>query len=184
MVFSILRYNRTQELTTAPDISLTAAIVVIWQAVELSYALAAVTIAALKRFTESLNTGFGHGELMRVHGSSQAYKMSDRSATLKNTDASHSSTGRSKEFEVNLTSISAPQSNFPTQKQSLNLQQEHIKLRPEDMRNTAIISSPLKNSTTENRSIDSGGSDDNIIRHQVQYSVHYDEAPLVQTDYR
>ncbi|CAO2649328.1 Nn.00g067130.m01.CDS01 [Neocucurbitaria sp. VM-36] len=184
IIFSVLRYNQTQMLTTTSDVSLTAAIVVIWQAVQLSYSLAAVTIATLKQFTESLNTGFGHGELMRVHGSSQAYKMSDRSATLKDTKASDTSTSRSKKLEPHVASISAPQSTYPTRKSSLKAQNEGLKLRPENLRNTAIISSPPKESGMESRSIHSGGSQDNIIRQEVQYSVHYDEAPLVQECHR
>lgn len=91
----------THDLTKTSDVFLDGALVLIWQAVELSYSLAAVTIAALKSFTETLNTGFGHGELVRVHGNSEAYKMSDMSA--------NSRTAKSKSLTSTITSIGAPQ---------------------------------------------------------------------------
>jgi hypothetical protein len=147
--------------------------VVIWQAVELSYSLAAATIAALKQFTESLNTGFGHGELMRVHGSS--YKMSDRSATSKGTKASHTSSNRSKEPDVNVNRVS-PQP--PRANSSLDAQATNIKLRPGRLQNTAVISSPPKDSVMDNRSMYDGGSEDNIIRQERRYSVHYEEGSI------
>ncbi|XPS76431.1 hypothetical protein M3J07_008480 [Ascochyta lentis] len=82
IIFSVRRNKATNNLNHTSDGSLTAAMVVIWQTIEMSYSIAAATVAAFKRFTESLNTGFGHGEIIRVQGYSKGYKMSDRSASL------------------------------------------------------------------------------------------------------
>jgi hypothetical protein len=174
IVFSALRQNQTHNLTTTSDISLTASIVVVWQAVELSYSLAAATIAALKRFTESLNTGFGHGELMRVHGSSN-YKLSDRSGIHRNTKTSHADSARSKEPSVNVDTVS---SRFSHTDSGLETQPTHIKLRPGRLQNTAVISSPPKDSMTDTRSMGHRGSEDNIIRQERRYSVHYEESSV------
>lgn len=133
--------------------------VVIWQAIELSYSIAAATIAALKRFTESLNTGFGHGELMRVHGQSQGYKMSARSTSVKGSTVSKPSisvepVGGQEEFR-------------------------QLKLRPENVRNQVTVSSvPEREGLGEGAGKGRCKGDDGI-RHDVRYSIHYDEEPLV-----
>lgn len=181
IIFSALRFNETHKLTTTHDISLTAATVVIWQAVQLSYSLAAATIAALKRFTESLNTGFGHGELMRVHGTSQAYKMSDRSGSSKNTKESRSSSKRRHHFDVTVDSVGTDTSQSsvlpPPRKGGISAQKYAMKLRPEALQNTAVVSAQPKQ---EDRSVDTTAEDNQRIRQEVQYSVHYDEVPLVR----
>ncbi|KAF1939314.1 hypothetical protein EJ02DRAFT_352564, partial [Clathrospora elynae] len=171
IIFSLLRLNATHKLTTASDVSLTAAIVVIWQAVELSYSLAAATIAALKQFTESLNTGFGHGELMRVHGNSQTYKMSDGSAASKNTKASRVGSKKVKTSDISIDSISPESSRAGSR---LEARVTRMRLRPEDLRNTAVVSSRPKDSAPDSQSVDDASSEINIIRQEVQYSVHYD----------
>lgn len=179
IIFSVFRYTKTEHLTTTSDVSLTAAIVVIWQAIQLSYALAAVTIATLRRFTESLNTGFGHGDLIRVHGPSQAYKMSDRSATLKDTQTSATSTTRSKEAATKNASNSALHSKLGGQRSEFEEQSRVPNLRPEILSSTATISSPPNNMPLVNQSIHNGGLGNNIIRQEVQYSIHYDQAPIM-----
>lgn len=184
IVFSILRLRELQRLTTTGEVFLNAAVVVIWQAVQLAYSLAAVTIAALKRFTESLNTGFGHGELMRIHGGSQAYKISDKSGTVETSKLTHIS----KDCDVELAPTPADITN-PSDLQNLNdTRKQHgcdtLKLRPEHVRSAAIISSPPRDVALENQSVESGGSEDRIIRQEVQYSVHYDKATPGQTGSR
>lgn len=177
VVFTILRNNATNRLSSTSDASITAAMVVVWQSVEMSYSIAAATIAALKRFTESLNTGFGHGELMRVHGHSQAYKMSDRSTSLK-----HSGTSKP---SVNIGPLSDRPDKQSFQSASLegsNFQQ--LKLRPEKLQNETTVSSLPKSSDMGVEATDSAGSAGNIIRHDLRYSVHYDDDPLVPTSHR
>jgi hypothetical protein len=161
------------KLTTASDVPLTAAIVVIWQAVELSYSLAAATIAALKRFTESLNTGFGHGELMRVHGSSQGHKLSGRSATSGNTKDSRKKAPRSNAHDVSIDTVSSQASSQA--ESSFDHHVTRMKLRPEVLRNTAVVSSPSKSSAPRNKQTDALGSENNTIRQEVRYSIHYEE---------
>ncbi|CAG5176011.1 uncharacterized protein ALTATR162_LOCUS10468 [Alternaria atra] len=173
LVFSALRQREMHKLTTASNVPLTAAIVVIWQAVELSYSLAAATIAALKRFTESLNTGFGHGELMRVHGSSQGYKLSGRSATSRNTKGSRKKAPRSNTHEVSIDIVSSQASSQA--ESSFDHHVTRMKLRPEVLRNTAIVSSPSKSSAPRNKQTDALGSENNTIRQEVRYSIHYEE---------
>ncbi|KAG9196088.1 hypothetical protein G6011_01209 [Alternaria panax] len=172
LVFSVLRQREMHKLTTVSDFALTATTVVIWQAVELSYSLAAATIAALKRFTESLSTGFGHGELMRVHGSSQGYKLSARSATTKDTESSRKKSPRSKAHEISIDTLSSQ-----TSQAEPDLEQHvtRMKLRPEVLRNTAVASSPSRNLTPHRGQRGVLGSEDNIIRQEVQYSVHYEQ---------
>jgi hypothetical protein len=144
--------------------------VVVWQAIEMSYSIAAATIAALKRFTESLNTGFGHGELMRVHGHSQAYKTSDRSASLKRSSISKPSItvepipGQTHERDVR---DATPEGS--------GLQQ--LKLRPKDGQNETVVSSLPKSSGAGDKLVGQlgSGNNENIILQDLRYSVHYDE---------
>ncbi|KAF2630416.1 hypothetical protein BU25DRAFT_484485 [Macroventuria anomochaeta] len=172
LVFTILRDNATKNLGSTADISLTAAMVVVWQAIEMSYSIAAATIAALRRFTESLNTGFGHGELIRVHGHSQGYKMSDRSASLKGSTASKPST------------IVEPIPNRMSRQEFRTIPREGgdfqlLKLRPETLQNKVTVSSLPKRSGVKERPDQNVRLEDNSIRHDIRYSVHYDEDPLV-----
>lgn len=181
IIFTVFRNTMTDDLTKTSDALADGALVVIWQAVELSYSLAAVTIAALKSFTENLNTGFGHGELVRVHGTSNAYKMSDLSTNMKNSRAKFPST--------TVASTDTPRSGFHSAaKPSLDAANRDLKLRPESLQNLATISSPAQESAPYsfigtrkgNGSIDTGGSEEHIIMQEIQYSVHYDQAPLYQ----
>jgi hypothetical protein len=58
--FSLCRNVYTLRLHQASsDAGLDSAIVTIWLEVQLTYALAASTLSALKAFTESFETGFG-----------------------------------------------------------------------------------------------------------------------------
>lgn len=161
------------KLKMASDVPSTAAIVVIWQAVELSYSLAAVTIAALKRFTESLSTGFGHGELMRVHGSSQGYNLSGRSATSRNTKNSRMRMPRLTPYETSTDTVSSRTSSQA--EPSFGHHVARMKLRPEVLRNTAVISSLSKSSASHTGQRDALSTKNNIIRQEVQYSVHYEQ---------
>ncbi|RYN50124.1 hypothetical protein AA0118_g11104 [Alternaria tenuissima] len=168
LLFSALRQREILRLAASSDIPLAAAMVVIWQAIELSFSLAAATIAALKRFTESLSTGFGHGELMRVHGSSQGYKLSARSATSRNTRESRNKLPRSNAHDISIDTVSSQEES------SLEQHVTRMKLRPEALQNTAVVSSPSKNLALPSRKRNMSGSENNIIRQEVQYSVHYD----------
>ncbi|CAN9405486.1 unnamed protein product [Alternaria alternata] len=168
LVFSALRQREILRLAASSDIPLAAAMVVIWQAIELSFSLAAATIAALKRFTESLSTGFGHGELMRVHGSSQGYKLSARSATSRNTRESRNKLPRSNAHDISIDTVSSQEES------SLEQHVTRMKLRPEALQNTAVVSSPSKNLALPSRKRNMSGSENNIIRQEVQCSVHYD----------
>lgn len=171
-MFTFLRNNATNSLSSPADVSLTAAMVVIWQTIEMSYSIAAVTIAALKRFTESLNTGFGHGELIRVHGHSQSYKLSARSASLKDSKGSKPSIS------------SEPIPNL-TVRQDVEIvtgngdNTQPLRLRPENLHNEVTVSSLPKGSSSEGRSMQNVRPGDNSIRHDVRYSVHYDELHCV-----
>ena len=167
-MFSALRQREILRLAASSNIPLAAAMVVIWQAIELSFSLAAATIAALKRFTESLSTGFGHGELMRVHGSSQGYKLSARSATSRNTRESRNKLHRSNAHDISIDTVSSQEES------SLEQHVTRMKLRPEALQNTAVVSSPSKNLALPSRKRNMSGSENNIIRQEVQYSVHYD----------
>ncbi|KAH9872990.1 hypothetical protein J1614_005386 [Plenodomus biglobosus] len=160
-------------LTTTNDVSLSAAIVVVWQAVQLSYSLAAATIAALKRFTESMNTGFGHGELIRVHGTSEGYQMSDQSGSRKRSKSSKSSSNRPNYHDITVDSMESESELPPPRKGSIAAQQKTMRLRPERLRNTATVSSPAEDAITELPKTRS--SQDNIIRQEVQYSVQYSD---------
>ncbi|KAF2659731.1 hypothetical protein K491DRAFT_755063 [Lophiostoma macrostomum CBS 122681] len=188
LICSILRQTTTHTLLTTSDISLTSTLVLIYQTVELSYSLAAVTIAALKSFTETLNTGFGHGELVRVHGTS-SYKMTDRSATVGGTRRSKLS-GKSRDLSVTVGSIDAGdhRDREPTALPVLPEREAHGKkggepglmLRPGNLRNTASISCGLDGRKGHGDGSESSSEDrENFIRQEIQYSVRYDEAPLV-----
>lgn len=170
LIFTVLRHRTILRLTSASDVSRSAAIVVIWQAVELSYSLAAVTIAALRRFTQSLNTGFGHGELVRVHGPS--FKMSAGSGSAKDAKSSPSQSRKHAGTNVDtLTTNASEQELAPSRKPYPG----SILLRPERIRSTTKITSTYERPHSLNRSLErnSEGSEDGIIRQQVQYSVHY-----------
>lgn len=173
LIFSIVRYKATDKLTTTSDVSLSAAIVVVWQAVQLSYSLAAATIAALKRFTESMNTGFGHGELIRVHGTLEGYQMSDQSGSRKRSKSSKSSSNRPNYHDVTVDSMESGPELPPPRKGSIAAQKKTMRLRPEMLRNTATVSSPAEDAITELPNTRS--SQDNIIRQEVQYSVQYSD---------
>lgn len=181
IIFASFRSLETHELTTSTNTLLDAAIVVVWQAIELSYSLMAVTIAALKSFTENLNTGFGHGELVRVHGNSQAYKMSDLSAGSK--------TAKSKGLTATVGSIGIlEQPRRPPPTATAKPERDDMKLRPESAHTSATISSPGRRSMSHSYSVkgnaDSGAadcnSDEHIIMQEIQYSIRFDEAPLCQ----
>ncbi|KAF2854151.1 hypothetical protein T440DRAFT_269565 [Plenodomus tracheiphilus IPT5] len=179
LIFSIVRFKATNELRTTRDVSLTAAIVVVWQAVQLSYSLAAATIAALKRFTESMNTGFGHGELIRVHGTSERYQMSDQSGSRKRSKSSKSSSNRPNYRDVTVDSMENETELPPPRKGSVAAARpKTMQLRPEKLRNTATVSSPAKDVIMELPN--SEASQDNTIRQEVQYSVQYSDAPCVE----
>ncbi|KAI8941009.1 hypothetical protein NX059_002256 [Plenodomus lindquistii] len=175
LAFSIARYKATEQLIATNDVSLTAAIVVVWQAVQLSYSLAAATIAALKRFTESMNTGFGHGELIRVHGTSERYQMSTQSGSRKRSKSSKSSSDRPNYHDVTVDSMESEAELPPPRKGSIAAQQKTMRLRPEKLRNTATVSSPARDVIMELPY--SEGSQDTAIRQEVQYSVQYSDAP-------
>ncbi|KZM19419.1 hypothetical protein ST47_g9361 [Ascochyta rabiei] len=156
LVFTILRDNATNNLSYTSDVSLTAAMVVVWQTIELSYSIAAATVAALKRFTESLNTGFGHGELIRVRKYSEGYKMSDRSASLKGSGVSKPS------IKAEQIPNHANEHNFqgvPLESKEL----QRLKLRPEGLHNKVTISTLPRHSDSGKRPND----------------IHYDEDPLM-----
>ncbi|MBE7180586.1 MAG: hypothetical protein INR71_05125 [Terriglobus roseus] len=53
------------------DPGLAGALITIWQEIEVSYSLAAVTISASKAFADAFMTGFGWGDTFREHGQSQ-----------------------------------------------------------------------------------------------------------------
>lgn len=143
--------------------------VVIWQAIEMAYSIAAATIAALKRFTESLNTGFGHGELIRVHGHSQNYKLSDRSASSG--DSKPSVAKHVQPIQQGPLTLSN------TAQQDYNLQQ--LNLKRENPVHEAGVSTPQKSSGSGKKALKNKRSTDKSIMHDVQYSIHYDEEPLV-----
>lgn len=135
--------------------------VLIWQAIEMSYSVAAATIAALKRWTESLNTGFGHGELVRVHGSSQTYKLSDRSGSSKSSKASKPQTRGSPGQTLQKEHVQSP----GYQLQELDLQPRHLFDEIEVSPSTSY-SRPIVGAAQEVR------LDDMSIRQDFRYSVH------------
>jgi hypothetical protein len=169
-VFTILRNETTNDLTSNVDVTLTAALVVIWQSAEMSYSIAAATIAALKRFTESLNTGFGHGELIRVHGQSQNYKLSDRSVSLIGSKSKPTS---------NVESLTDSTLHEDAKHTTESLKQEpFLKLRPENFQNEVTVSSLSQSPSSNQSAAHSRRPKDNDIRQIVRYSVHYHEQPL------
>lgn len=164
LAFTLLRDAATRKLSSTPDALFAAAMVLIWQSVELSFSLAAVTVAALKSFTETLNTGFGHGELVRVHGGLQNFQLSDLSGKTK--------TGRFKSANTTKASVDVEASD-PAY---------GLKLRPEFLRNSATITSSGneigKGRGRGGKFIRSGewdSEDERIILHEVQYTVQYDQ---------
>lgn len=146
--------------------------VVIWQAIQMAYSIAAATIAALKRFTESLNTGFGHGELIRVHGRSQDYKLSDRSASSKDSRTCKPSTGGQSPSNRR-----KPQTPQTTPQEEFDVQQ--LSFGSKNLNHEAMVSSSQKSSGSGKKAPKANRLNDNIIMHDVQYSIHYDEEPLV-----
>jgi len=147
--------------------------VVIWQAVELSYSLAAATLAALKRFTESLNTGFGHGELMRVHAPSQGHKLSGRGVASGKAKASRKQASHPDGPEISMDTMSSDTTALPPSRFEPRTAQ--MKLRPEALQNTAIVSSAPQNLVSHNGRVDDTSSKTNTIRQELQYSVHYEQ---------
>ena len=135
----------------------------------MAYSIAAATIVALKRFTESLNTGFGHGELIRVHGQSQSYKLSDRSASTKDSRTSKPSVSVDRRLHKPEPLIA---SRGDDDFQPLNSGREN--------RNHKVsVSSLSKHAGAGESAGQNARPNDNVIRHDVRYSVHYDEEPLV-----
>ncbi|KAJ8107513.1 hypothetical protein OPT61_g8811 [Boeremia exigua] len=171
IAFSILRNDTTNRLRSTPDTSLSAAMILIWQAIELTYSIAAATIAALKQFTESLNTGFGHGELIRVHGQSQSYKLSDRSTSTKNSKASKpaSSVNADEASHARKDEVSVPR---------VDVDSSQMILRSDNGQNEVTVSSQSEGSLGWQSLGRSDRSEENSIWHDVQYLVHYDEEPL------
>lgn len=153
---------------------------VIWQAVELSYSLAAATLAALKRFTESLNTGFGHGELMRVHAPSQGYKLSGRGVAPGKAKTSRKQASRPDEPEISMDTMSSDTTALPLSRFDPRIAQ--MKLRPEALQNTAIVSSAPQNLVLHDERVDDASLKNNIIRQEVQYSVHYEQDTTIDQD--
>lgn len=183
IIFSVLRYRATHKLTTSVDISLTGATVVIWQAIQLFYSLAAVTIAALKRFTETLNTGFGHGELMRVHGSSQGYKLSDRSASQKGSKTSKANSHRPDDFNVTIDSMeleSYQDELPPPRKGSINAYQRAMELRQETLNKAAQSSSRQEPPILECSLTNDGGLEDSVTGQEVQHLVRKNQGSHTQ----
>lgn len=175
LIFSIIRYKATHNLTTSSNISPNAALVLIWQAVQLSYSVAAATLAALKRFTESMNTGFGHGELIRVHGTSESYPLSDQSESRKRSKSSKaSSSHRPPYHDITVDSMETEAELPPPRKGSIAAHHRTMRLRPEKLHNTATVSSPAADAILELS--DAGLTNDNSIRQEVHYSVHYSSA--------
>ncbi|KAH6622426.1 hypothetical protein C7974DRAFT_222097 [Boeremia exigua] len=156
IVFTILRNGATKDLSSTADVSLTAAMVVIWQAIQMTYSIAAATIAALKRFTESLNTGFGHGKLISVHGNTQSYDLSDRSASIKNSRAAQPLSGMGKS----------------------HTHHEEIQAPHQLMHHEAVVLSSGLAQTTASKSLVRDGS----IAHNEQSPIYLGEDSLVVTE--
>ncbi|KAF2686928.1 hypothetical protein K458DRAFT_335021 [Lentithecium fluviatile CBS 122367] len=178
IAFTVIRDTTTHRLTSTSDALLTSALIVVWQAIELSYSLAAVTIAALKSFAEKLNTGFGHGELVRVHGTSQSYKLSTLSA--------NSNTVHSKGIDTAITSMD----NEESVSSKVRAPERSLKLRPEFLRNSATITShgarvvsSQGNTKQAREDVGESSEDEHVILHERHYSVRYDEAPSYPPSY-
>jgi len=154
--------------------------VVIWQAVELSYSLAAATLAVLKRFTESLNTGFGHGEIMRVHAPSQGYKLPGRGVASGKAKASRKQASRPDEPEISMDTMSSDTTALPPSRLESRIAQ--MKLRPEALQNTATVSSAPQTLVLNNGRVGDTSSKNNIIRQEIQYSVHYEQGTTMEKD--
>jgi hypothetical protein len=172
LAFTSLRNNATSDLNFNADLSLRAAMVVIWQTIEISHAIATATIVALKRFTESLNTGFRRGELIRVHGNSQNYDFSALSASLKDSKFSKPSINvKSKQ------NLATRQDAEITSTNEDDIQSSDLRL--ENLHNEVAVSLTPKSSSSEHRGKQYLCPGNNSIRHDVRYSVHYDEDPLL-----
>ncbi|KAH9814262.1 hypothetical protein Tdes44962_MAKER05699 [Teratosphaeria destructans] len=191
--FTIGRYYYIGKLQHAnADPTKASAIVIIWAVVELSYAVAASTLCALKAFTESFSSGFG----LAFTRSEASYGMSGLSGssgrTLKTekskVSSAFDSTGRSRmgsitplktDMEVAVSPIS-PQ-NDPNRLES------GLQLRPErELRScTRITADPDYDTDSFLALSNCVTHDDLVILRETGYEIqHHDQAPMLPAHLR
>lgn len=189
--FSLARNYYTLQLRQrTADAGLDGALVSIWLEIELSYALAASTLSALKAFMESFDSGFGLGftrgkgddsyGMSNVSGSSggqscKTEKSKSESATssgARGSTAPNSAAGRP---EIQPPPLPPP----PVPRRG-----NAMKLRPEQdiAYRTAISAEPFGDISLWRANSSSAGSessDDMVIHRDMAYEVQHDEAPML-----
>lgn len=185
--FSLARNYYTLQLRQrTADAGLDGALVSIWLEIELSYALAASTLSALKAFMESFDSGFGLG-FTRGKGD-DSYGMSNVSgssggkscATEKSKTTSPTSSGARASTVPVLPAQSPPIPAVPAHPR----RNDSIRLRPEQdiAYRTAISAEPFGDISlwrADSSSAESESSDDMVIHRDMAYEVQHDEAPML-----
>jgi hypothetical protein len=136
--FSLCRNVYTLRLHQASsDAGLDSAIVTIWLEVQLTYALAASTLSALKAFTESFETGFGLG-FTRGKSEAGSYVLSVMSGSGNGMNNTHS-VDRSRPHD-NKTSASASVTSPNVRAVKYENTTQHISPRPTSQRPISPLS--------------------------------------------
>ncbi|CZT22712.1 uncharacterized protein RCC_08417 [Ramularia collo-cygni] len=187
--FSLARNYYTLQLRHRnADAGLDGALISIWLEIELSYALAASTLSALKAFMESFDSGFGLG-FTRGKGD-DSYGMSNvsgssggqSSKTEKSKSGSPTSSGARGAPTPVLPGKKDPQTHGAAAT-PVPGRDNAMKLRPEQdiAYRTAISAEPFGDISLwrANSSSGSESSDDMVIHRDMAYEVQHDEAPML-----
>ncbi|EMC93284.1 hypothetical protein BAUCODRAFT_150636 [Baudoinia panamericana UAMH 10762] len=191
--FSIGRNYYTMQLRLPQtDPGLTSAVVVVWLEVELAYALAASTLAALKAFTESFQTcfglGFTRGKGDGSYGMSDVSGASSKSEKSKDPASLESAASRSRNDSVSpyLSKEEAEVQLSPATPPPRLVEDCSLKLRPERELRTLTQVSAEPMSSDQNRlrqesraESEMSGSDDMVILRETGYEVQHDRAPML-----
>ena len=155
MVLSVLHLHYVANYTNSDNPGVAIAPVIVLQQVELCWSLMSATIPNLQSFVKSFSSGFG---IQLDPSLTQAYGSGGQST--RNTNG----------YE-----LGSVRGNGTVKTRSGGRSYVEVEETP------SLPSNPLPDSklttTREHDSIDSGGSQDHIIRKEVQWDVHYETEP-------
>ena len=192
LALTIVRDHYIGRLSTpARDQGLTAALVQVFQTVELCYALACVTLSASRSFTDMFYSGFGMTHA-HFHDVGESYHLSNvnRKGTPGLSVTSSRSTAKSRPATI----VSASCSNTAGQNEGpltfAGMMQGssfdgHLKLRPEKYlaAHASARHSPtiFRNRDRAMGPCEEEDEDDMVIYRQTDFSMHHDEAAILET---
>ncbi|KAF2838844.1 hypothetical protein M501DRAFT_935163 [Patellaria atrata CBS 101060] len=177
-IFAIIYVVSLERALRRPNTGVAYANPMVYLQVELGYSLIAATIPCLKSFIKSFDTGMG----LEIGYSSRAYGSGANSNNSQTygTSGFHSSRSAKSPGTYQLNSLNGDTVSKVTTKNDATPRRApshgpgDSTLRPEDFKNHAVIyHSNDKGDTTSSRS----GSQEMIIRRDVQWDVRHDYAP-------